>query len=68
MKEFFPKGVAWVSGEFVDILEAHIHILDWRFLRSGATKVLFMFGGSFFLLDKHIDCFFCVFKKFRMPC
>ena len=37
MKEFFPKGVAWVSGEFVDILEAHIHILDWEFLRSGAT-------------------------------
>ena len=37
MKEFFPKGVACVSGEFVDILEAHIHILDWEFLRSGAT-------------------------------
>ena len=69
MKGVFPKGVAWVNGEFVDISEAHIPILDWGFLRSDATyDVVHVWKGRFFLLDKHIDRFFMSLKKLRMPC
>jgi len=68
MKGVFPKGVAWVNGEFVDISEAHIPILDWGFLRSDATyDVVHVWMGRFFLLDKHIDRFFMSLKKLRMP-
>ena len=69
MKGVFPKGVAWVNGEFVDISEAHIPILDWGFLRSDATyDVVHVWKCRFFLLDKHIDRFFMSLKKLRMPC
>ena len=69
MKDIFPKGVAWVNSEFVDISEAQIPILDWGFLRSDATyDVVHVWKGRFFLLDKHIDRFFMSSKKLRMPC
>ena len=69
MKDVFPKGVAWVNSEFVDISKAHIPILDWGFLRSDATyDVVHVWKGRFFLLDKHIDRFFMSSKKLRMPC
>jgi len=64
MKDVFPKGVAWVNSEFVDISKAHIPILDWGFLRSDATyDVVHVWKGRFFLLDKHIDRFFMSSKK-----
>ena len=48
MKDVFPKGVAWVNSEFVDISEAHIPILDWGFLRSDATHDVVHVWGVFF--------------------
>tara|TARA_B100000809_G_C14740786_1_gene388513 strand:- start:292 stop:486 length:195 start_codon:yes stop_codon:yes gene_type:complete len=64
MKDFFPKGVAWINSEFVDISEAHISILDWGFLRSDATyDVVLVLNGRFFLLDKYIDRFLCLLKN-----
>ena len=64
MKDIFPKGVAWVNSEFVDISEASIPILDWGFLRSDATyDVVHVWKGHFVLLDKHIDRFLCLRKN-----
>ena len=69
MKEIFPKGTAWMDGEFIKLSEARISILDWGFLRSDATyDVVHVWKGRFFLLDKHIDRFFKSTEKLRMPC
>ena len=70
MKEdIFPKGAAWMNGEFIQLSEARIPILDWGFLRSDATyDVVHVWQGRFFRLDKHIDRFFHSAKKLRMPC
>ena len=65
----FPKGVAWLDGDYVDISKARIPILDWGFLRSDATyDVVHVWENRFFLLDKHIDRFISSTKKLRMPC
>ena len=70
MKEdIFPKGAAWMNGEFIQLSEARIPILDWGFLRSDATyDVVHVWQGRFFRLDKHIDRFFHSTEKLRMPC
>ena len=70
MKEdIFPKGAAWMNGEFIQLSEARIPVLDWGFLRSDATyDVVHVWQGRFFCLDKHIDRFFHSAKKLRMPC
>ena len=70
MKEdIFPKGAAWMNGEFIQLSEARIPVLDWGFLRSDATyDVVHVWQGRFFRLDKHIDRFFHSTKKLRMPC
>ena len=69
MSNYFPKGVAWVGGSFVDISEAKISLLDWGFLRSDATyDVAHVWKNRFFLLEKHIDRFISSSKKLRMPC
>ena len=70
MKEdFFPKGAAWMNGEFIQLSEARIPVLDWGFLRSDATyDVVHVWQGRFFRLDKHIDRFFHSTEKLRMPC
>jgi len=69
MNEIFPQGHAWIDGEFVNLAEAKISILDWGFLRSDATyDVVHVWKGRFFRLDKHIDRFFESTKKLRMPC
>ena len=69
MKEIFPKGAAWMDGEFIKLSEARIPVLDWGFLRSDATyDVAHVWKGRFFLLDKHIDRFFKSTEKLRMPC
>ena len=52
MKDIFPKGAAWMDGEFISLSEARIPILDWGFLRSDATyDVAHVWKGRFFLLD-----------------
>jgi len=58
-----------MNGEFIDISEARIPILDWGFLRSDATyDVVHVWKGQFFRLDEHIDRFFESTKRLRMPC
>ncbi len=69
MNGIFPKGAAWMDGEFIKLSEARISVLDWGFLRSDATyDVAHVWKGRFFLLDKHIDRFFKSTEKLRMPC
>ena len=69
MNEIFPQGHAWIDGNFIELSEAKIPILDWGFLRSDATyDVVHVWHGRFFRLDKHIDRFFESTKKLRMPC
>ena len=69
MNEIFPKGHAWIDGNFVAVAEAKISILDWGFLRSDATyDVVHVWKGRFFRLDNHIDRFFESTRKLRMPC
>jgi branched-chain amino acid aminotransferase len=68
-EDIFPQGSAWMNGEFIDISEARIPILDWGFLRSDATyDVVHVWKGQFFRLDEHIDRFFESTKRLRMPC
>ena len=68
-EDIFPKGAAWLNGEFIQLSEARIPILDWGFLRSDATyDVVHVWKGRFFRLDKHIDRFFESTEKLRMPC
>ena len=53
MSDIFPKGSAWMNGEFIQLSEAKIPILDWGFLRSDATyDVVHVWKGSFFQLDQ----------------
>ena len=69
MEDIFPQGAAWMNGEFIQLSEAKIPILDWGFLRSDATyDVVHVWKGRFFRLDEHIDRFFESTKKLRMPC
>jgi len=69
LQEKFPKGTAWMNGEFIDISEAKISVLDWGFLRSDATyDVVHVWNKKFFRLDHHIDRFYASTEKLRMPC
>ena len=54
----FPPGVAFIDGEFCDIPEARISILDFGFLHSDATyDVVHVWQRRFFRLDRHLDRF-----------
>lgn len=54
----YPPGVAYVDGEFVDIKDAKLSVLDWGFLRSDATyDVVHVWQRRFFRLDLHIQRF-----------
>ena len=69
LEEKFPDGSAWMSGEFINLSEAKISVLDWGFLRSDATyDVVHVWNNRFFRLDHHIDRFYSSTKKLRMPC
>ena len=58
-----------MNGNFIQLSEARISVLDWGFLRSDATyDVVHVWKGRFFRLDKHIDRFFQSTEKLRMPC
>ena len=49
MKEIFPQGIAWIDGNFIQLSDAKISILDWGFLRSDATyDVVHVWKGRFF--------------------
>jgi branched-chain amino acid aminotransferase len=63
----FPPGVAYVDGEFCDIADAKISVLDWGFLRSDATyDVVHVWNGRFFRLNQHLDRFLRSVEKLRM--
>ncbi|MDP6785982.1 MAG: aminotransferase class IV [Rhodospirillales bacterium] len=54
----FPPGVAFIDGDFCDISEARISILDFGFLHSDATyDVVHVWRRRFFRLDRHLDRF-----------
>ncbi len=54
----FPPGVAYIDGDFCDISEARISILDFGFLHSDATyDVVHVWRRRFFRLDRHLDRF-----------
>ena len=58
-----------VGGNYMDISEAKIPVLDWGFLRSDATyDVVHVWNNRFFQLDEHISRFFASTEKLRMPC
>ena len=58
MSDIFPKGSAWMNGEFIKLSEAKIPILDWGFLRSDATyDVVHVWKGRFFQLKKQHNKF-----------
>ena len=58
-----------MNGNFFQLSEARISVLDWGFLRSDATyDVVHVWKGRFFRLDNHIDRFFHSTEKLRMPC
>ena len=58
-----------MNGNFIQLSEARISVLDWGFLRSDATyDVVHVWKGRFFRLDKHIDRFFQSTEKLRMSC
>jgi len=68
-EEKFPDGSAWMGGEFINLSEAKISVLDWGFLRSDATyDVVHVWNNRFFRLDSHINRFYSSTEKLRMPC
>ena len=63
----YPRGIAYVDGEFVPISEAKISVLDFGFVRSDATyDVVHVWERKFFRLDKHVDRFLASVAKLRM--
>jgi branched-chain amino acid aminotransferase len=63
----FPPGVAFIDGEFCDIADAKISVLDWGFLRSDATyDVVHVWKGRFFRLEDHLDRFQQSVNKLRL--
>lgn len=67
MEQQYPPGLAFINGEYVEIRDAKISVLDWGFLRSDATyDVVHVWNGKFFRLDKHLDRFGRSVEKLRM--
>jgi branched-chain amino acid aminotransferase len=63
----FPPGVAHVDGEFCDIADAKISVLDWGFIRSDTTyDVVHVWNGRVFRLNQHLDRFLRSVEKRRM--
>ena len=66
-KPVFPRGVAYLDGDFCPISEAKISVLDWGFLRSDATyDVVHVWRHRFFRLDLHLDRFLANVEKLRL--
>ena len=63
----YADGAAFVEGRFVPVGEARVPILDWGFLRSDATyDVAYVWQGSFFRLEDHLDRFERGMARLRM--
>lgn len=66
----FARGVAWVEGELVPLLEARIPLIDQGFMHSDLTyDVPAVWDGRFFRLDDHLDRFeaSCAKMRLRFP-
>ncbi len=63
----YPPGVAFVDGQYLQIKDAKVSILDWGFLRSDATyDVVHVWEGRFFRLDRHLERFFSGMERLRL--
>jgi branched-chain amino acid aminotransferase len=63
----YPRGVAYLDGQYLPMSEAKISVLDWGFLHSDATyDTAHVWKGRFFRLDLHLDRFFRGIDKLRM--
>ncbi|TIW91304.1 MAG: branched-chain amino acid transferase, partial [Mesorhizobium sp.] len=63
----YPKGVAFLDGQYLPMSQAKISVLDWGFLHSDATyDTVHVWNGRFFRLDLHLDRFFGGLEKLRM--
>ena len=63
----FPPGIAFIDGDFCDISEARISILDFGFLHSDATyDVVHVWRRRFFRLDRHLDRFLANVAKLHL--
>ena len=63
----FPPGVAFIDGDYCDISEARISILDFGFLHSDATyDVVHVWRRRFFRLDRHLDRFLANVSKLHL--
>ncbi len=63
----YPRGVAFLDGQYVPISEAKISVLDNGFLHSDATyDVVHVWDGAFFRLEDHLTRFFESVEKLHM--
>ncbi|MGO1120984.1 aminotransferase class IV [Rhodovibrionaceae bacterium A322] len=63
----YPRGVAYMDGQYLPIQEAKISVLDYGFLHSDATyDVVHVWQGAFFRLETHLDRFFRGMEKLHM--
>lgn len=63
----YPKGVAYMDGQYLDMSKAKLSILDYGFLHSDATyDVVHVWQGAFFRLDLYLERFFSGLEKIHM--
>lgn len=63
----YPPGVAFLDGQYVDMAQAKVSVLDYGFLHSDATyDTVHVWDGAFFRLDVHLDRFFGGMDRLRM--
>lgn len=63
----YAKGIAWIEGEYVPLLEAKIPLLDQGFMHSDLTyDVPSVWDGRFFRLDDHLNRLEASCKKLRL--
>jgi len=65
--QLYPHGVAFQDGQYLNMRDAKVSVLDWGFLHSDATyDTVHVWDGAFFRLDLHLDRFFGGLEKLRM--
>lgn len=63
----YPKGVAFQDGQYLEMKDAKVSVLDWGFLHSDATyDTVHVWDGALFRLDLHLDRFFEGLEKLHM--
>ncbi|SAK50334.1 aminotransferase class IV [Caballeronia ptereochthonis] len=63
----YPRGVAYMAGQFLPMSEARISVLDWGLLHSDVTyDTVHVWDGKFFRLDLHIERFRRSLAKLRL--